>query len=347
MGTNVWVCFACNEKLKEERWFDTERLAGAAEGGQESADAEQKRAAQAAAAIQQRSDADIAEATSTTVLREYTAFAKRAHDAAGGNTGFNHEAAFMYFLAVSLYSCRRFLSLELDSARLDRIQETAGRYALAGFIHGMVRNTAEAVGDEPIRQKLLSTMVERYRTMSGVHQQNLEHLLKSEEKTGSSSVPDTAGSWPVSGSMTSWKEKMMFAYLLPLPLEWFGKDFADASVEGKTRMTQCAGNALFQGMGVAPFLQPQLATLGSPVNRDIELRLPESWILREERPSAIGGKSSFRYYDPSTPQYALMVSAGAPLSRTEAPEALLRRILPTVSPAAVPVSLGPERAIAH
>jgi hypothetical protein len=70
--------------------------------------------------------------------------------------------------------------------------------------------------------------------------------------------------------------------------------------------------------------------------------------LREERPSAIGGgKSSFRYYDPSKPQYALMVSTGLPLSRTETPEALLRRILSTVSPAVVPVSLGPERAIAH
>jgi hypothetical protein len=276
MGTKVWVCFACNEKAKEERRFDTERnLAEAAEGGKESADAEQKRAAQAAAAIQQRSDADIAEAMSTIFLREYTVFTKGVHDAALGNTGFNHEAAFMYFLAVSSYACRRFLSPDLDSARLDRIQEMAARYALAGFIHGMVRNTTEAVGDEPIRQKLLSTLVERYRKMSSVHQRNLEHLLKSEEKTGSSSAPGTADSWPVSVSTASWKEKMFLAYFLPLPLEWFGKDFADAPVEGKTRMTQCAGNALFQAMGVAAFLQPQVATFGSPVNRDIEFHLPE------------------------------------------------------------------------
>jgi hypothetical protein len=311
MGTKVWVCFACNEKLKEER-------------RQESADAEEKRAAQAAAAIQQRSDADIAEAMSTIFLREYTAFTKGVHDA-GGNIGFNH-AAFMYFLAVSSYACRRFLSLQLDGARLDRIQETAGRYALAGMIHATLRNTAEAVGNEPIRQKLLSTLVERYRKISGVHQQNLEHFLKkSEEKN----------------------EGMMLAYLLPLSLEWFGKDFADAPVEGKTRMTQFAGNAFIQAMSVASFLQPQLATLGSPVNRDIEFRLPESWILREERPLVIRGKSSFRYYDPSTPQYNLWVSTGVPDSRPETPEALLRRILPTVSQAAVPVSLGPERAIAH
>src|SRR5215475_15570203 len=47
MGTKVWVCFACNEKPKEERRFDTERnLTGAAEGGQESVDTQQKRAAQ-------------------------------------------------------------------------------------------------------------------------------------------------------------------------------------------------------------------------------------------------------------------------------------------------------------
>jgi hypothetical protein len=312
MGTKVWVCFACNEKLKEER-------------RQESVDAEQKRAAQAAAAIQQRSDADIAEAMSTIFLREYTAFTKRVHDA-GGNTGFNHEAAFMYFLAVSSDACRRFLSLQLDGARLDRIQETAGRYALAGFIHGMVRNTAEAVGDEPIRQKLLSTLVERYRKVSGIHELNLEHFLKK----GAEKI-----------------EKMAMAYFLPLTLEWFGKDFADAPVERKTRLTQCAGNALFQAMGVATFLLPQLATLGTPVNRDIEFHLPESWILREERPSVIGGTSSFKYYDPSTPQYNLWVSTGDPDSRPETPEALLRRILPTVSPAAVPVSLGPERAIAH
>jgi hypothetical protein len=197
---------------------------------------------------------------------------------------------------------------------------------LAGFIHATVRNTAEAVGNEPIRQKLLSTLVERYRKVSGVHQQNLEHLLKkSEEKN----------------------EKMMLAYFLPLSLEWFGKDFADAPVERKTCMTQCTGIAFTQAMRVAAFLQPQLAALGSPVNREIEFRLPESWILREQRPSVIGGESTFRYYDPSTPQYALMVSTGAPLSKPETPEALLRRILSTASPATVPVSLGPERAFAH
>ena len=139
----------------------------------------------------------------------------------------------------------------------------------------------------------------------------------------------------------------MMAYFLPLCLEWFNKKFAEASVEAKTRMTQCAGNAFIEAMSVAAFLQPQLATLGSPVNRDIEFQLPESWILREERPSTIVGKSTFRYYDPSTPQYVLLVSTGAPLSRPETPEALLRRILPTVAPEAVPVSLGPERAIAH
>jgi hypothetical protein len=325
MGTRVCVCFACNEKVKEEHRFDTGRsIAGPAEARQESADEEQKRAAQAAAAIQQRSDVDIAETMSTIFHREYTAFTKKG--VAGGNTGFNHEAAFMYFLAVSSYACRRFLSLQLDSARLDRIQETAGRYALAGFIHATVRNTAQAVGNEPIRQKLLSTLVERYRKMSGVHQQNLEHLLKkSEEKN----------------------ERMMLAYFLPLSLEWFGKDFADAPVEGKTRMIQCANDAFIQAMSVATFLQPQLATLGSPVNRDIEFRLPESWILREERPVVIREKSSFRYYDPSTPQYNLLVSTGVPHSRPETPEALLRRILPMLPPAVVPVSLGPERLIAH
>jgi len=326
MGTSVWVCLACNEKQKEERRLESERnIALAAKHRQESADAQQKRAAEAAAAIQQRSDADIAEAMSTIFLREYEAFAQKAHDA-GGKAAFNHQAAFMYFVAISSYACRLFLGLQFDSARLDRIQETAGRYALAGFIHARVRNTTEAVGDEPIRQKLLSTLVDSYREVSRVHQQNVKHFFEKCDVKN---------------------EKMMFDYSSVLCFNWFGKDFVDASTEGKTRMVQCAGLAFIQAMSAGRFLQHQLETLKSSINRDIDFQNPESWCLREESPSPIAGQPSFRYYDPATPQYALLVSVGAPLSRPETPEALLRRILPAVAPDAVPVSLGPERAFAH
>lgn len=131
MGTKVWVCFACNEKAKEERRLDTEsNIAGAVERGQENATAEQKRDAEIAAAIQPRSDADIAEAMSKILLGKYAAFTKAVHDTVGG-AGLNHEAAFMYFLAVASYPVRRLLRLQLDNARLDRIEETAGRYALS------------------------------------------------------------------------------------------------------------------------------------------------------------------------------------------------------------------------
>ncbi|HET9219900.1 MAG TPA: hypothetical protein VFR18_23160, partial [Terriglobia bacterium] len=318
MGTSVWVCYDCNEKQSEERRLETERkMAAAEERRLENVIAEQKRAAEAAAAMGQRSDPDIAEAMSTIVLREYTAFTKTVGAAGGGKVQINHQAAFMYFLAVASYAFRRFLGLQLDSVRLDRIEETAGRYALAGFIHGMVRNTASVNPAEPVREKLLATLVEGYRKVCGVHQQNVAHFLNVSEES---------------------KEKAIFAYCLSRSLDWFGKEFAEASAEVKTRLVQCAGKAYIQAISVGSLLPPQLAALESPVNLEIDFQLPESWCLRQKGPF-------FRYYDPSTPQYVFMVVVGAPLSKPETPEGLLRRIV--VAPDAVFTSLGPDRAIAH
>jgi len=110
-------------------------------------------------------------------------------------------------------------------------------------------------------------------------------------------------------------------------------------VEVKTRMSQAAGKALFKALAVGNSLPEQLATLGSFVNREIDFPAPESWILRHERP--------FTYYDPASPQYRLLVSPGVPVAGSEAPEALVRRILVAVAPEAVCVPLGSDRAIAH
>jgi len=318
MGASVWVCGACDEKQKEQRRLDTERSAAeSAERRQENEAERQKRVAEAAAAIGQRSDVDIAAAMSTITLREYDGFFKEVQPLCG-NAEFNHHAAFLYFLSIATYAFRKSLGVQLDSARLDRIDETAARYALAGFIHGMFRKIPGFVQTEPIREKLLSKVTENYGKVCEVHRKNVERL------------------WELQAEKN---EKGVFAYFLRPAVEWFGQSFADAPVEVKTRMSQAVGKALFKALAVGDSLQQQLATLGSFVNREIDFPAPESWILRHERP--------FTYYDPASPQYRLLVSPGVPVAGSEAPEALVRRILVAVAPEAVCVPLGSDRAIAH
>src|SRR5262249_4337297 len=132
----------------------------------------------AAAAIAQRSDADIAEAMSTVVLKEYQAFCKEVFEAVGTAAGLKHADAFTYILSASAYAFRAFLLPELGAGRMDRVQERLALYAFAGLIHGVVRNPKEPPRDSaPLdRGKLLASLCEAFPKAAEIHQQNFWKL---------------------------------------------------------------------------------------------------------------------------------------------------------------------------
>ena len=308
MGTSVWVCETCEEKSRAAR--RTERDAAA-----------EKKLQQTATAIARRSDADIAEAMSMIALKEYGAFCKEAPVAAGRTVEIQHGAAFTYALAVSAYGFRGFLLPQLGNDRLQRIEELLTRYAFAGLIHGIVRNLTEQPKDAaPLdRGKMLSSCCEGYRQVAKIHQRNLEMLLDMGEQ----------------GIVT---------YFAKLSGDWFGKDFVDAlrsaDKSRAVRLTQCAAEVWRRGLSVAALLEPQLATIATPGKTKIEIDLPDSWRFRGVDPD--------RYYDPSMPQYNLLVTASVYSRSGDVPTLdTARGFLRVLSPGAEPVPLSSERAVAR
>jgi hypothetical protein len=318
MGTSVWICGICDQRHKEELQRDLQK-SRAEEGERKKrlAADQERRLLEAATAIQQRSDAEIAEAMSRVVLLQFGTFHNELR-AAGQTINVHQTQAFFFILAASAYPFRGFLRQRIGVMRFDRIEALASRYALAGLIRWRFRseNPPDSLTFE--RQQLLERLIKEYRETSVVHLQNISKLLK------------TAG------------EEAIPVFFMSLCRTWFEKDFLDSLVNQKDkglRLIQFAGQVFHRAMSAGGLLESQLAQLASHVNTDIEFGLPGSWHLRRRDP--------YTYYDAGTPQYELAVTVGKPQSRSQTVIEFVHKIIPTVAPGAEPVSLSPLRASFH
>jgi hypothetical protein len=310
-GTTVWVCAACEEKRKAEQ--KKEHEAAALRGQMEQT-----------AAIRERSDADIALVLAKNAMKGYAAFEKEVLQAAGGEIALNPIPTFMYVLAAASYVFRASIDPPFENVRIEHIEETLARYALAGFIHIMVRNPPPGDGSKPIdRAKLLAELVVQYLQVSESHRHNIAITVKAGDKDPKAVLAHLGGM----GANFLFSQPEKFAEYLQSDKEKF------------RLLNQCILHILMRAFNLQASIRLELAGNTMQVNRQIAVELPDSWLLRQTDPWLL-------YCDPCTPQYNLAISVRAVSSADSAVE-VVRRGLLTTAPDVDPVPLGPSRAMAQ
>jgi hypothetical protein len=310
-GTTVWVCVACEEKLKAEQKKDLESAALRAQ-------------IQQAAAIRERSNADIALVLARNAMNGYGAFAKEVRQTTDGEISLNPFPAFMYVLAAASYVFRASIDPPFESVRIERLEETLARYALAGFIHITIRNPPTGAGTQAMdRAALLAQSVAQYLQVSEVHRGNIAIAVKA----GNNDLKAVLAHLGGLGANILFSQPEKFAeYLL-------------SDKEKYRLLNLCILHILTRTFNLQAPMLLQLAANTTRVNREIAVELPDSWLLRQIDPW-------FLYCDPGTPQYNLAISVHAVSSGDSAVE-VVRKGLLTTAPDGDPVPLGPSRAMAH
>jgi hypothetical protein len=310
-GSQMWVCGRCQERLKTDQKLERDA-------------AEQHRQQEEDAAVRGRSDADIAEVLMRSALRQYGAFAKEVSNATGGEIALNAMSAFMFVLFAESSVFRKLSNLQIDEARVERIHELFVRYALARFIHITVRNVPHAVETVPIdRAALLTDLVAGYRQVAEVHRKNTVVLLDVIGKDPTRIIEAMIGF----GVRQFFIPESRFAELLLSDKEKF------------RRLLLCVVQILTRAATLKAPTPQELAVIATPINRRIEVGLPDSWLLRQTEPWIL-------YYDPCTPQYNLLITVRAMVS-DRSPIDVVRKTLLINSPDTEPEMLTPTRASAH
>jgi hypothetical protein len=108
---------------------------------------------------------------------------KEVRQATGGEISLNPIPAFMYVLAAASYVFRASFDPPFESVRIERLEETLARYALAGFVHITIRNPPPGAGAPAMdRAALVAQLVTQYLQVSEDHRGNIAIVLKSGDK---------------------------------------------------------------------------------------------------------------------------------------------------------------------
>jgi len=140
------------------------------------------------------------------------------------------------------------------------------------------------------------------------------------------------------------KPELLNQYLVQMAAgTFFPKDYflelRNSNKEQLGRMTSCVNDALHRIFLSVPLVGIQAARLTSPPNTRLAIDLPDTWYLRQQDP--------YLYYDPTTPQYNLIVSVYPPEPADVSPVEFVGKILRKTGNLAVPEGIGLTRALAR